>query len=169
MFLGWCSEQPAYAGLLPAKNPAKTTRSREALGKAGIKQDALLREQLTVWFDAVRQVQNPVIAAYLQTLLLTGARPGEVLALRWDEINTKWSGLTIRDKVEGERVIPLTPYVSHLLHALPRRNEWVFSGTCRRHAANLHKPHSKRLRRGRYRGADPARVAPFIQEPDRMA
>ena len=36
-------------------------------------------------------------------------------------------GLTIRDKVEGERVIPLTPYVSHLLHALPRRNEWVFS------------------------------------------
>ena len=36
---------------------------------------------------------------------------------------------TIRDKVEGERVIPLTPYVSHLplLAALPRRNEWVFA------------------------------------------
>jgi integrase len=126
-FLGWCAEQPQYAPALPSVNPAKTKKTREALGKAGIKQDALLREQLTVWFDAVRQVQNPVIAAYLQTLLLTGARPGEVLALRWDEINTKWRGLTIRDKVEGERVIPLTPYVSHLLHALPRRNEWVFS------------------------------------------
>ena len=75
----------------------------------------------------MRQIHNPVIAAYLQTLLLTGARLGEVLALRWDEINTKWRGLTIRDKVEGERVIPLTPYVSHLLHALPRRNEWTFS------------------------------------------
>jgi hypothetical protein len=35
--------------------------------------------------------------------------------------------MTIRDKVEGERVIPLTPYVAHLLAALPRRNEWVFS------------------------------------------
>ena len=126
-FLGWCAEQPQYAPVLPSVNPAKTKKTREALGKAGIKQDALMREQLTVWFDAVRQVQNPVIAAYLQTLLLTGARPGEVLALRWDEINTKWRGLTIRDKVEGERVIPLTPYVSHLLHALPRRNEWVFS------------------------------------------
>ena len=126
-FLGWCTEQPQYAPVLPSVNPAKTKKTREALGKAGIKQDALMREQLTVWFDAVRQVQNPVIAAYLQTLLLTGARPGEVLALRWDEINTKWRGLTIRDKVEGERVIPLTPYVSHLLHALPRRNEWVFS------------------------------------------
>ena len=126
-FLGWCAEQPDYAPVLQSLNAAKTKKTREALGRAGIKQDALMREQLTVWFDAVRQIHNPVIAAYLQTLLLTGARPGEVLALRWNEINTKWRGLTIRDKVEGERVIPLTPYVSHLLHALPRRNEWVFS------------------------------------------
>ena len=37
VFLRWCEEQPAYAGLLPAKNPAKTQKSREALGKAGVK------------------------------------------------------------------------------------------------------------------------------------
>ena len=126
-FLGWCAEQPQYAAVLPSVNPAKTKQTREALGKAGVKQDALMREQLPVWFDAVQKISNSVIAAYLQTLLLTGARPGEVLALRWDEIQTKWRGLTIRDKVEGERVIPLTPYVSQLLHSLPRRNEWVFS------------------------------------------
>jgi integrase len=65
--------------------------------------------------------------AYLQTLLLTGARPGEVLGLRWSDLNEQWKGLAIRDKVEGERVIPLTPYVHALLTALPRRNEWVFS------------------------------------------
>ena len=35
--------------------------------------------------------------------------------------------LTIRDKVEGQRIIPLTPYVAFLLKALPKRNEWVFS------------------------------------------
>ena len=35
--------------------------------------------------------------------------------------------LTIKDKVEGERTIPLTPFLAHLLAALPRRNEWVFS------------------------------------------
>jgi integrase len=143
VFLGWCSEQTAYAGLMPAKNPAKTTRSREALGKAGVKQDALMREQLTVWFDAVRQIQNPTTAAYLQTLLLTGARPGEVLGLRWDDINTKWRGMTIRDKVEGERIIPFTPYVSHLLASLPlpHRNEFVFSGAAGA-MSKPHKPHS---------------------------
>ena len=89
--------------------------------------NAVDREQLTVWFDAVRRIHHPVIAAYLQTLLLSRARPGEVLALRWDEINTKWRALTICDKVEGERVTPLTPYVSHLLRAPPRRNEQGFS------------------------------------------
>ena len=126
-FLTWCAEQPEYAPILPSVNPTKTTKTRDALGKAGVKQDALLREQLPAWFGAVRQLQNPVIAGYLQILLLTGARAGEVLALRWDDVNTKWRGLTIRDKVEGVRVIPLTPYVSQLIHGLPRRNEWVFS------------------------------------------
>ncbi|KRD27187.1 preprotein translocase [Acidovorax sp. Root267] len=128
-FLGWCAEQPEYALVVPSVNPAKTNKARESLGKAGVKQDALLKEQLPAWFDAVRTLQNPVIAAYLQTLLLTGARAGEVLGLRWEDINTKWRGLTIRDKVEGTRVIPLTPYVWHLLAALPRRTDFVFSST----------------------------------------
>jgi integrase len=125
-FLGWCNEQPAYVGLLSG-NPAKTKKSREALGKAAVKQDALLREQLPVWFEAVQKIQNPIIAAALQVMLLTGARPGEVLALRWSDLNTKWKGITIHDKVEGERVIPLTPYVWHLIATLPKRNEQIFS------------------------------------------
>ena len=130
-FLSWCAEQPQYAPVLPSVNPAKTKKAREALGKAGVKQDALLKEQLPAWFAAVQQIQNPIAAAYLQVLVLTGARPGEVLGLRWEDVNTKWKGLTIRDKVEGERVIPLTPYVSHLLHSLPRRSDWVFPSTAR--------------------------------------
>ena len=126
-FLGWCAEQPAYAGAVPDKNPAKSKKARESLGRPGIKQDALQREQLPGWFAAVQGIHNPVVAAYLQTVLLTGARPGEVLAMQWKDLNAKWKGLTIRDKVEGERTIPLTPYVAHLLAALPRRNQFVFS------------------------------------------
>ena len=127
VFLTWCGEQPAYGALLPAKNPAKTKKAREALGKAGTKSDVLQREQLAAWFAAVQQLQNPIIAACLQMMLLTGARPGEVLALRWEDVNTQWKGICIRDKVEGTREIPATPYMLHLLAALPRRNEWIFS------------------------------------------
>ena len=126
VFLTWCAEQREYAALLPDKNPAKTKKAREALGKAGTKSDVLQREQLAAWFAAVQQIQNPVIAACLQMMLLTGARPGEVLALRWEDVNTQWKGISIRDKVEGTREIPATPYMLHLLAALPRRNEWVF-------------------------------------------
>ncbi len=126
-FLNWCAEQSQYASVLPSVNPAKTKKARESLGKPGVKQDALMKEQLPAWFAAVGNLSNPAVSAYLKTVLLTGARPGEVLAMRWDDINTKWRGLTIRDKVEGVRVIPLTPYVLQLLAALPRRNEWVFS------------------------------------------
>jgi integrase len=126
VFLTWCGEQPAYADLLPAKNPAKTKKARESLGKAGTKSDVLQREQLAPWFTAVRQVQNPVISACLQVMLLLGARPGEALALRWEDINFQWKGISIKDKVEGRREVPLTPYVAHLLATLPRRNEWVF-------------------------------------------
>lgn len=127
VFLTWCAEQPEYAALLPNKNPAKTKKAREALGKAGTKSDVLQREQLAAWFAAVQQIPNPVIAACLQMMLLTGARPGEVLALRWEDVNTQWKGISIRDKVEGTREIPATPYMLHLMAALPRRNAWVFS------------------------------------------
>ncbi len=127
VFLTWCAEQPEYSALLPDKNPAKTKKAREALGKPGTKSDVLQREQLAAWFAAVQQIQNPVIAACLQMMLLTGARPGEVLALRWEDVNTQWKGISIRDKVEGTREIPATPYMLHLLAALPRRNDWVFS------------------------------------------
>jgi integrase len=129
VFLNWCAEHAEYSRLLATANPAKTKRAREALGRPAVKDDALQREQLAAWFAAVRQLQNPTVSAYLQTMLLTGARPGEVLTLKWEDVNTQWKGLTIRDKVEGERVIPLTPYVAHLLASLPRRNEWVFAST----------------------------------------
>ncbi len=126
-FLTWCSEKPEYAPLVTG-NPAKNRDTREALGKPGAKRDALQREQLPAWFAAVQQIGNPAIAAYLQAMLLTGARPGELLALRWEDVNMAWRGLTIHDKVEGQRVIPLTRYVHHLIAGLPKRGEWVFAG-----------------------------------------
>jgi hypothetical protein len=174
-FLAWCAEHPQYAAVVPAQNPAKTRRAREALGKAGVKQDALLREQLPAWFAAVRNIGNPAISAYLQTLLLTGARPGEVLALRWEDINTQWRGLTIRDKVEGERVIPLTPYVHQLLAALPRRSEWVFAGAVRETGkaaqpiAKPHHAHATACKVAGIEGLTVPRPAPQFQEPDRVA
>ena len=142
-FLGWCAEQPKYAQMLPNTNPAKTKKARESLGKPGTKSDALERGQLPAWFDAVTKIHNPVVAAALQTMLLTGARPGEVLSLCWEDINTQWKSIQIRDKVEGIREIPATPYVLQLLGALPRRNGYVFAGLRREIVAYPTEPHTR--------------------------
>lgn len=125
-FLGWCAERPEYAGLVRA-DACRTSEVRDQVQAAKAKGDSLQREQLPLWFEHVRKLGNPVHAAYLQTLLLTGPRREELTALRWEDVDFQWKTVTIKDKVEGQRIIPLTPYVAALLAGLPRRNEWVFS------------------------------------------
>ncbi len=127
-FINWCAEHEDY-GALARDDACKGKKTRERLGKPAAKSDALQREQLPAWFDAVRKDPNIVAAAYLQSLLLTGARREELAGLRWEDVDFQWKSLRIRDKVEGERVIPLTPYVAHLLSWLPKRdrNPFVFT------------------------------------------
>ncbi len=139
-FLRWAAAEPDLKGRVDP-TAASAKKAREAAGKPATKDDVLQREQLKPWFAAVRAIPNQTIAAYLQTLLLTGARPGEVLSLRWDDVNAQWHAITIRDKVEGTRQIPLTPYVWALLSGLPRRNQWVFAST---RAISLDVKHIKR-------------------------
>jgi len=124
-FVNWCAEHPEYRGIVNAE-ACKSKRAREKLGKPNARNDALQREQLKPWFAAVRKSQ-PVAAAYLQALLLTGARREELMGLRWTDVDFQWKALRLRDKVEGERTIPLTPYVAQLLSFLPKRNQWAFS------------------------------------------
>jgi integrase len=129
-FINWCAENPEYRHLV-SREAHKGKRTREKLGKAKAKTDVLQREQLTAWFSAVQKDQNPVASAYLQCLLLTGARREELADLLWKDVDMRWRSLRIGDKVEGERVIPLTPYVARLLRGLPRKKDdvYVFTST----------------------------------------
>ncbi|MFZ6730542.1 tyrosine-type recombinase/integrase [Undibacterium sp. Ji42W] len=125
-FIGWAATMPAYKDMV-STDACKSHDVKEAIPKNKSKSDTLQREQLALWFEAVGKIGNPVISAYLQALLITGARRRELSSLRWEDVDFQWNSLTIRDKVEGERTIPLTPYISQLLNTLPRRNGWVFS------------------------------------------
>ena len=125
-FLGWCATHREYRDAVQP-DAAKSKRIREKLGDAERRQVVLQREELSAWFAAVREIANPVISAYLQFMLLNGPRPNEPLALEWDDLNFARSMIRIRDKIDGHRMIPMTPYTAHLLSSLPRRNKWVFS------------------------------------------
>ena len=124
-FIRWAEDTPAYNGLVPAES-YQTRRVKDAVPRVRAKEgDCLQREQLASWFTGVRGIYNPVIGAYLQGLLITGARREELAALRWEDVDFRWRSLTLNDKVEGTggRTIPLTPYLSRLLLELKRLNE----------------------------------------------
>lgn len=125
-FLRWAQEHNDYAALV-APNAVQARVVRDHVPRVKAKSgDSLQREHLRPWFAAVKTL-DPVIGAYLQTLLLLGARPTEVRELRWSDVDFQWLTVTLRDKVEGERVAPLPRYVGHLLSALPRHSEYVFT------------------------------------------
>lgn len=120
-FLNWCAEHPDYRMIVNA-DACKAKRTRAKLAKPAAKDDALQREQLKVWFTEVEKL-SPTISSYLKLVLLTGCRPGEALNMRWVDVDFRWNALVMRDKVEGERTIPLTPYLAALLRDLAIRNE----------------------------------------------
>lgn len=135
-FIRWLNSTPKYKGIV-SMDAVMDDNVKKIVPTGNAKEgDCLQREQLSAWFKAVRNLSNPIQAIYLQALLLTGARREEMASLRWDDVDFKWGSLLIKDKVEGERIIPLTPYLSRLLSALPRPkmhngipNPWVFSST----------------------------------------
>lgn len=122
----WADDMPTYTNLIPAK--AFTSRAvRASVPPNNTRHgDSLQREQLELWFKGVRQLDNPFRAAYLQAVLLTGARRRELTQLRWENVDFQWNTMLIGDKNDGQRTIPLTPYLSHLFSTLPRHNDWVF-------------------------------------------
>ena len=126
-FIRWASDVPAYRGII-GTDVCAARAVRDVLPKSQAKEgDSLQREQLPAWFGAVGRIGNPVISAYLQCLLLTGARREELAGLRWEDVDFQWNSIRLSDKVDDFRMIPMTPYVAALLATLPRRNDWVFS------------------------------------------
>lgn len=127
-FWRWCGQHKDYKTLVDVQAVESQDLRKKVPSRKAKKLDVLQRGDLAEWFNAVQRLSNPVIAAYLQGLLLTGTRREELAELKWTDINFKAGGMWVKDKVEDEgRMIPLTPYLSSLITALPRRNEWVFS------------------------------------------
>ena len=69
-------------------------------------------------------------AAALRLLTLTGCRSGEILGLRWDDVDRAAGELRLRRTKTGARMVPLTPAVEAVLAGIARAdgNPWVIAG-----------------------------------------
>ena len=127
-FLRWCAARPEYRNLTD-RDVGKAAAIVESLPSNTRRTDALEAAQVPGWWAGVEQLSNRTASAYLRALLLTGARREELAALTWANVDFQWRKLTIADKVETTRMIPLSPYMAQMLATLPRVGPYVFAST----------------------------------------
>jgi integrase len=127
-FLRWCAARPEYRSLTD-RDAGKAAAIVESLPSNIRRTDALEAAQVPGWWSGVEQLSNRTASVYLRALLLTGARREELAALTWECVDFQWRKLTIADKVDNTRTIPLSPYMARLLATLPRVGPYVFAST----------------------------------------
>jgi integrase len=125
-FMRWCSAKPEYRALID-RDAGKAAAIVEGLPSNTHRTDALEALQVPGWWAGVEQLNNRTASVYLRALLLTGARREEMAALKWADVDFQWRKLSLADKVDATRVIPMTPYLAQQLASLPRVNEFVFT------------------------------------------
>jgi integrase len=75
-------------------------------------------------FEAAKSRKNPYIIPIILFALETAMRRGEILALRWDDVDLKRSCVTVREAKNGySRTIPLTPAACALVRGIPGERE----------------------------------------------
>ena len=128
-FWNWCAKDSRYKAIA---NPAVVAEDSllAIIPSRNSKKDGdvLRKNNIADWFSAVKKISNKIISAYLQCLLITGARRGELALLKWSDVEFKTKTMWLKDKMKAEgRFIPLNFYMEQLINSLPRRNEYVFS------------------------------------------
>lgn len=123
-------------GLVPhATNPARgVPRFREQHRTRFLSADELarlgaaLRELEDEGRESAEHAVSPFALAAIRMLMFTGMRPGEALALRWEDVDMTVGVLTLPDSKTGAKVIHLNPPALAVLSGLPRleRDDRVF-------------------------------------------
>jgi integrase len=130
------------AGMLVDRNPFAGLGLHRSKGRKEIQPPD--QAQTAAMLAAADELTPPSFASYLLTACWSAARPGELDALRWSDLdfmaeticierqwNTKVRKLT-PPKHGSRRTIAMTEPVRERLLVLPRESEWVFT-TVRRH------------------------------------
>jgi integrase len=103
-------------------NPAAGIRLHREIVRCRFYNDAEIA-QIGAWLANNSELPHFVLATRL--LLLTGMRLGEVLALRWSDVDLSQGILRLRDSKVGARAVALNPEVVTYLAEFPMRGEYV--------------------------------------------
>ena len=76
------------------------------------------------------RTEKPSVIAAVRLLIFTGARLGEILNLRWDDVDFERACLRLPESKTGPKVIYLNPPALAVLNGLQRQDDspWVIAG-----------------------------------------
>jgi len=106
----WCEDTPVH----------KVSKPREPRGRIRF----LSNQERHRLLEECQKSRNPYLPTIVILAISTGARRGELLSLRWPDVDLKRAVLTFRETKNGEtRTVPLTGYALAVLtqHAKIRR------------------------------------------------
>ena len=152
-FLRWCAMQRDLRDLVN-RDAGKAPEILAAMPELKRRTDALEAAQVRSWWVAVEQLPNRAASCYLRALVLSGARREEMAGLKWTDIDFRWKKLTIADKVNASRTIPMSDFMGAMLAGLPRAKgadgnptPYVFASESRSgRIADPRKSHERALR-----------------------
>ncbi len=75
-----------------------------------------------------REVISPYAVAAIRLILLTGCRVGEILSLRWNEVDFERGLLHLPDSKTGAKPVVLAAPALEVLASLPRSGDYVIAG-----------------------------------------
>ncbi|SMC14711.1 Tyrosine recombinase XerD [Roseovarius aestuarii] len=107
------SEHPVVGIKRYAEKKRKRYLSEAELARLG---DALRKAEQ----GQLDRLISPYAVAMIRLLVFTGARHGEILSLRWNEVNFERACLELADSKTGEKDIFLPPAALHILSELLR-------------------------------------------------
>jgi len=118
-------------GLRPdGSNPCRhVERYPETMRRRFLTDDELRR--LGDVLDAVERerAETPAVVAAIRLLLLTGARLGEILGLRWEHVDRQACCLRLPDSKTGAKEVPIGRAAIEALDAIERTTSpWVIAG-----------------------------------------
>jgi integrase len=110
-------------------NPVASLTAKRAWLRDKARTDHLRAHEVKLFVTALRGLPNAVMGAYLEFILLTGARRNEAALLKWKDMDTKGKILIFRDtKNHTDRTIPLTARVNAIFDFMKTKKigDYVF-------------------------------------------
>ena len=108
-----------------------------------LSRDEIMRLQEVLSEEEDKKVEMPSVLYAIHLLLLTGCRLGEILSLRWQEVDFEKRCIFLSDSKTGKRTVYLSSQAIELFKKIPREqdNSYVIIGRKNRsHLINLQKP-----------------------------